>query len=157
MSQQPPDTGSTEVTTYFKDPKPPARRRQRNSTLPVSAKPIRRTAPKPKPNATGVTWAMRTAVLRRDGARCRAVGVHHPDCPGTLTAGNWVPHHVWPRGMGGPDTVDNLIAVWCPGAMGLNGCHGKVHQLPVDENDPNYRPDLLRREYPIPAAGVVGS
>lgn len=108
-----------EVRTYFKDPKPPKRRRAPNSTLPA-ARPKRRTGP-------GVTRGLRDMVFRRDNGMCQAHGLHHPDCPGRLPAGDWVPHHVLPRGKGGPDTLDNLISVWCPGALGWNGCHGRIH------------------------------
>lgn len=133
---EPMNPAATDVTTYFKQPPKPKRRRAHNSTLPVG---------RPKKRTTQVTGSMRSTVYARAGGRCQADGVHHPDCPGVLRAGDWVPHHVWPRGMGGPDTIDNLIAVWCPGGLGLNGCHGKCHRLPFDETDPDYRPDLLRR------------
>lgn len=133
MAKQ-PGTGSTEVTTYFKEPKKPRRRRAHNSTMPVGRR---------RKRETTVTQSMRSAVYSRARGRCQADGVHHPDCPGELRAGDWVPHHVWPRGLGGPDTVDNLIAVWCPGGLGLNGCHGSCHNLPFD--GPDARPDLLRR------------
>lgn len=125
---------TTDVTTYFKQPSRPKRRRAHNSSLPVA---------RPKPRPTKVTRSMRDEVLRRAGGRCQAEGVHHPNCPGVLPWGDWVPHHVWPRSHGGPDTVDNLIAVWCPGALGLNGCHGRCHDLPFD--GPDARPELLRR------------
>lgn len=137
MTQPPPEQGSSEVTTYFKDPKKPQRRRAHNSTLPAP-KPRRR-----KSGGPGVTPSIRAAVYHRAQGQCQAGDRHHPDCPGKLTAGNWVPHHVWPREHGGPDTADNLIAVWCPGALGLNGCHGRVHA--GGYQDDNETPRLLWR------------
>lgn len=106
------------VTTYFKEPRPQKRRRAWNSTLPAAT---------PKRRATKVTRVMRDEVLRRANGMCQAGPLHHPDCPGRLPARDWVPHHIWQRRHGGPDTVDNLIAVWCPMGLGLNGCHGRIH------------------------------
>lgn len=144
-----------EVETYFKDPaKRPPRRRQWNSTLPASTTGLRRSGkrkPRP-PGQNGVTSIMRNEVYNRDGGMCRAAGVHHPDCPGRLPAGDWVPHHVWPRQFDGVDDIRNLIAVWCPGGFGLNGCHGRIHNLPFVGK--GSRPDLLWRpsaEQPVPA------
>ena len=113
----------TEVQTYFKGPKRKKRRRGFNSTLPVSSG--RRT--KAQRRETKVTPEMRAQVFQRANGACQADGLHHPDCPGKLPVGDWVPHHVLPREHGGPDTLGNLIAVWCPMGLGLNGCHGRLH------------------------------
>ncbi len=112
----------TEVQTYFKEEKKPPRRRARNSTLPAAR-------PKKRPKtSTGVTRELRAQVFNRAGGRCQADGVHHPNCPGQLNpAADWVPHHIQPRSKGGPDTLENLMAVWCPMGLGLNGCHGRSH------------------------------
>jgi len=47
---------------------------------------------------------------------CVCVSAHSPD-PQSLDS-----HHIWPLGMGGPDTADNLVTV-CPNA------HRNVHEL----------------------------
>lgn len=51
-----------------------------------------------------------------DGAECVCISEHNP-APMELTH-----HHVWPLGMGGPDTPDNLVWL-CPTA------HYNVHEL----------------------------
>lgn len=114
---------SGDVTPIFKAPKPAARRRAWNSTLPA--------ARSKKPRATKVTLDMRQMVYARAGGRCQADGLHHPDCPSTLTGGDWSAHHVQPRNKGGADELGNLIAVWCPGGLGWNGCHGRIHGRPT--------------------------
>ena len=117
----------TDVQTFFKEPKKPPRRRAHNSTLPAPTGRKR----KPATGQTGVTPQMRADVYRRAGGMCQADGLHHPDCPGRLPHGDWSAHHVHERSKGGPDTVENLIAVWCPMGLGLNGCHGRVHGNPA--------------------------
>jgi hypothetical protein len=116
----------TEVRTYFKPERKPPRRRAFNSTLPASTvgstkrRSIKGTVP-------GVSSELRAEVFRRAGGRCQADGMHHPDCPGRLPVDDWSAHHIQPRGKGGADELGNLIAVWCPGGLGLNGCHGRLH------------------------------
>lgn len=122
----------TEVQTFFKEPAKRRRRRAHNSTLPAGS--TSQAARRRSRNQTGVSVSMRSTVHSRARGMCQAEGLHHPDCPGVLPAGDWVPHHVWPRGTRnnvgeyGPDTVDNLIAVWCPSGLGWNGCHGQIHR-----------------------------
>lgn len=111
------------VEPRFKPPKAAPRRRQWNSTLPAGS----------RRRPQGVSLDVRAEVLARAGGRCQADGLHHPDCPGELGPWDWVVHHVRPRSKGGDDSLDNLIAVWCPGRRGWNGCHG-LHN----------RPDLAR-------------
>lgn len=48
--------------------------------------------------------------------RCQCVASHSPACRATHA------HHVWPLGMGGPDTPDNIVTV-CPNT------HASTHQL----------------------------
>mgnify|MGYP003438950536 CR=1 FL=1 len=79
----------------------------------------------------GVTPEMRAEVFQRANGRCQAEGLHHPNCPGELPPFDWSAHHVQPRSKGGQDKLDNLIAVWCPGGLGLNGCHGRCHGSPT--------------------------
>lgn len=112
----------TEVTPRFKEPKKPKRKRAFGSTMPVAKR-------SRKPAGGGVTPEMRSEVFRRAGGRCQADGLHHPNCPGRLPTFDWSAHHVRPRSKGGADELENLIAVWCPGGLGLNGCHG-LHRQP---------------------------
>jgi hypothetical protein len=48
-----------------------------------------------------------------------------------LAGNDWNAHHVQPRQWGGADDIDNLIALWCPGGFGPNGCHGRTHSYPA--------------------------
>lgn len=47
---------------------------------------------------------------------CGCVATHSPTCRTTHA------HHIWPLGMGGPDTADNIVHV-CPNT------HASAHQL----------------------------
>lgn len=140
-----------EVTPRFKQAKPEKRRRAWNSTMPASNRGLKRNPRRHRstnnnPLQTGVDHHMRSEVFRRANGRCQADGLHHPDCPGVLDpTKDWVPHHIWPTGLGGPDLEENMIAVWCPFGLGLNGCHGRVQNHPfqdepVDGNWFNWRP-----------------
>lgn len=124
----------TEVTPRFKPPKKPKRERAWNSTLPRASRVSKRSA-ELKSGArnfrSGVTGELRAEVFRRAGGRCQADGLHHPNCPGKLPVFDWSAHHVRPRSKGGADELENLIAVWCPGGLGLNGCHGRLHDNPA--------------------------
>lgn len=109
-----------QVTPRFKPAKAAPRKRAWNSTLPAAR-------PKRRAKGAGVDSSMRSEVYRRAGGQCQADGLHHKDCPGQLPPLDWSAHHVLPREKGGPDELANLIAVWCPGGLGLNGCHGRIH------------------------------
>ena len=67
---------------------------------------------------------LRPAVHAAAGFRCEAriEGV----CLGASTEA----HHVWPSGRGGPDTMENLIAV-C-GSFERPGCHQWIHAHPAE-------------------------
>lgn len=64
----------------------------------------------PEGTAEPVPKWLRDAVLARDGYRCRCCSRKHG-----LTS-----HHIVPRELGGPNTVDNLLALCAH-------CHGRLH------------------------------
>lgn len=49
---------------------------------------------------------LKRAVHTRDGWQCRAVGLWPHECVGPLDA-----HHVKARGVGGEDTLENLVSL----------------------------------------------
>jgi hypothetical protein len=84
---------------------------------------------------------LRRSVLARDGHTCRVAGLAPGPCDGRVRL-----HHRQPRGRGGPDTAENLIAV-CGGATGSEGHHGWIHR---DLDGVSTRLGLLVSQY-VPA------
>jgi hypothetical protein len=144
---------SDDVTPRFKPVKAAPRKRAWNSTLPaprpkrastdldadggsIKASGLSKRSRKVKSGArnfnSGIDGLKRSEVFLRAGGRCQADGLHHKDCPGELDPlRDWSVHHIRPRSKGGDDEFSNLITVWCPGGLGLNGCHGRLHGNPA--------------------------
>jgi len=85
-----------------------------------------------KPTRRGDTSDLRQIAYAQAKGRCQADGLHHTDCPqhvDNASAGEFVPHHVWPIGKGGDDDKKNLVWVWngIAGRLGAGGCHQKIH------------------------------
>lgn len=63
---------------------------------------------------------VRRAVILRDKDTCQARGLMGVRCYGKRD-----PHHIWPHGTGGPDTLENLITL-------CRAHHSAVHDRPWD-------------------------
>lgn len=70
-----------------------------------------------------------------DGYKCVAIGMHHENCPGRMSAlnsGEFCTHHVKERQFGGGDEPENLRTLWNgPTGIGRAGCHNVIHEDPV--------------------------
>lgn len=57
---------------------------------------------------------------------CQVHGYHWPPAPYTVT------HHVWPKGMGGPDINSNKVVVCPTGHLNIHRClDDLLHGLPM--------------------------
>jgi hypothetical protein len=105
---------------------------------PPSRSAIARTpaTPRKRPVQSSVPDPVAAAVRRRSGGRCEAMG---PDCAGTATA----MHHRLRRGVGGPDTAENLAHL-------CDVDHAWVHEHP----ELSYELGLLIRSHEGPPSAA---